>query len=43
MALTDVAIRRARPKEKPYRVADAQGLYLLVNPRGGKPRVPAPL
>ena len=36
MALTDVAIRRARPKEKPYKVADAQGLYLLVNPRGGK-------
>ena len=36
MALTDVAIRTARPKEKPYKVADAQGLYLLVNPRGGK-------
>jgi len=36
MALTDVAIRNARPKEKPYKVADAQGLYLLVNPKGSK-------
>ena len=33
MALTDVAIRTARPKDKPYKVADSQGLYLLVNPR----------
>jgi len=36
MALTDTAIRNARPKEKPYKVADSQGLYLLVNPRGSK-------
>lgn len=36
MALTDTAIRNAKPKEKPYKVADAQGLYLLVNPRGSK-------
>ncbi len=36
MVLTDVAIRTAQPKEKPYKVADSQGLYLLVNPRGGK-------
>jgi len=36
MALTDIAIRNARPKEKPYKVADAQGLYLLVNPKGSK-------
>ncbi len=32
MALTDTAIRNAKPKEKPYKVTDAQGLYLLVNP-----------
>ncbi|GGO89777.1 tyrosine-type recombinase/integrase [Stakelama pacifica] len=36
MALTDTAIRNAKPKDKPYKVADAQGLYLLVNPRGSK-------
>lgn len=36
MALTDTAIRNAKPKEKPYKVTDAQGLYLLVNPRCSK-------
>ena len=36
MALTDTAIRNAKPKEKPYKVSDSQGLYLLVNPRGSK-------
>jgi hypothetical protein len=28
MALTDAAIRNANPKDKPYKVADSQGLYL---------------
>lgn len=36
MALTDTAIRNSKPKAKPYKVADTQGLYLLVNPRGSK-------
>jgi integrase len=36
MALTDIAIRTAKPKGRPYKVADAQGLYLLVNPTGSK-------
>lgn len=36
MPLTDTAIRKARPKEKPYKVTDTQGLYLLVSPRGSK-------
>ncbi|TRO89482.1 DUF4102 domain-containing protein [Glycocaulis profundi] len=36
MVLTDTAIRNAKPKDKPYKVADSQGLYLLVNPRGSK-------
>jgi integrase len=36
MAVTDAAIRTAKPKEKPYRLYDAQGLYLEVSPRGGK-------
>ncbi len=33
---TDTAIRKVNPKEKPYKVSDSQGLYLLVNPRGSK-------
>ena len=36
MALTDTAIRNAKPKAKPYKIADTQGLYLLVNPKGSK-------
>lgn len=36
MALTDTAIRNAKPTDKPYKVADSQGLYLPVNPRGSK-------
>lgn len=36
MALTDTAIRNAKPKERPYKVSDSGGLYLLVNPRGSK-------
>lgn len=34
MLLTDAAIRRAKPREKPYRMADGDGLYLLVQPDG---------
>lgn len=36
MALTDTAIRNAKPKDKPYKMADSQGLYLLINPKGSK-------
>jgi integrase len=36
MALTDVAIRNAKPAVKPYKMGDAGGLYLLVTPAGGK-------
>lgn len=36
MVLTDTAIRNSKPKDKPYKVADTQGLYLLVNPTGSK-------
>jgi integrase len=36
MALTDTAIRNARPREKAFKLADAAGLYLLVNPKGSK-------
>lgn len=36
MPLTDVAIRKAAPKTKPYKLADGGGLYLLINPNGSK-------
>ena len=36
MVLTDTAIRNAKPADKPYKVSDSLGLYLLVNPRGSK-------
>lgn len=32
----ETALRNAKPKEKPYRIGDGGGLYLLVNPDGGK-------
>ncbi|MDF3081501.1 tyrosine-type recombinase/integrase [Burkholderia sola] len=36
MPLTDVAIRKAVPRDKPYRLADGGGMYLEVSPAGGK-------
>ncbi len=36
MALTDVAIKNAKAREKPYKMGDAGGLFLLVQPSGGK-------
>lgn len=36
MPLTDVAIRKAKPADKPRRLADGGGLYLEVSPAGGK-------
>ena len=36
MALTDTAIRSSKPKDKPYKLSDSAGLYLLVNPTGSK-------
>lgn len=34
MPLTDTATRNAKPKDKPYKLADEKGLYLLVNGAG---------
>jgi integrase len=34
MSLTDTAIRNAKAKEKPYKLSDEKGLYLLVNKAG---------
>jgi len=36
MSLTDPAIRNAKPQDKPYKLADEKGMYLLVNPNGSK-------
>lgn len=36
MPLTVVQVKSAKPKEKPYKLADERGLYLLVNPNGSK-------
>lgn len=36
MPLTDTAIRKAKPAEKPVKMADEKGLFLLLTPAGGK-------
>ncbi len=36
MALTDTACKNAKPKEKPFKLADETGMFLLVNPNGSK-------
>lgn len=36
MALTDVAIRNAKPGAKPVKIADGGGLFLYITPAGGK-------
>lgn len=35
-ALSDTAIRTAKPTEKPYKLADEKGLFLLISPNGSK-------
>jgi integrase len=36
MPLTDTAIRAAKAREKPYKLSDSGGLFVLVQPSGGK-------
>ncbi|ABB09297.1 Arm DNA-binding domain-containing protein [Burkholderia lata] len=36
--LTEMQIRKAKPTEKPYRLADGKGLYLEVMPNGSHNR-----
>lgn len=36
MALSDLAVRNAKPGTKPVRMFDGGGLYLEVTPSGGK-------
>ena len=34
--LTEARVRRARPKERPYKLRDGGGLYLLITPTDAK-------
>jgi hypothetical protein len=36
LSLTDLKLRNAKLKEKPYKLFDSRGLFLLVNPSGSK-------
>ena len=36
MPLSDTAIRNAKPREKPVKLFDERGLFLMVTPAGGK-------
>ena len=36
MPLTDTAIRNAKAAEKPVKLTDGDGLYLLLQPSGAK-------
>jgi hypothetical protein len=36
MPLTDTEVRKARILDKPYKLGDERGLYLLVNPSGSR-------
>ncbi|MDP1872094.1 MAG: integrase arm-type DNA-binding domain-containing protein [Gallionella sp.] len=36
MALTELAVKNAKPKDKPYKLSDGGGLFLLVQINGGK-------
>ncbi len=36
MSLSDAKVRNAKPQEKPYKIADGEGMFLLVTPSGSK-------
>ncbi|WP_245272384.1 Arm DNA-binding domain-containing protein [Xanthobacter sp. 126] len=36
MALSDVAVRTAKPQPRPVKLSDGGGLHLLVTPTGGR-------
>lgn len=36
MSLSETQARNAKPKSKPYKLADGDGMFLLVTPAGGK-------
>ncbi|MES2676880.1 MAG: tyrosine-type recombinase/integrase [Pseudomonadota bacterium] len=34
--INDITIKNAKPKDKPYKLTDGEGMYLMVHPNGGK-------
>jgi integrase len=36
LSLTDTAIKKAKPSDKPVKLSDGRGMYLLINPTGSK-------
>lgn len=36
MPLTNVKIQASKPKDKPYKLSDSNGLFLLINPNGSR-------
>ncbi|HKX44678.1 MAG TPA: Arm DNA-binding domain-containing protein, partial [Burkholderiaceae bacterium] len=36
MPLTDLQVRKAPTQDKPYKLFDGGGLFLLVQPNGGR-------
>ncbi|WP_196061505.1 MULTISPECIES: integrase arm-type DNA-binding domain-containing protein [unclassified Serratia (in: enterobacteria)] len=36
MSISDVVIRNTKPQDKPFKLSDSAGLYLLVKPNGSK-------
>lgn len=34
--LSDMLVNKAKPKDKPYKLTDGDGLFLLATPTGGK-------
>ncbi len=36
MSLSDAKIRSIKPSDKPFKLTDSQGLYLLVKPGGSR-------
>lgn len=36
MSLSDAKIRSIKPSDKPFKLTDSHGLYLLVNPGGSR-------
>jgi hypothetical protein len=36
MSLTDIAIRRAKTRDKPYKLYDELGLFLVISPSGSR-------
>jgi Arm domain-containing DNA-binding protein len=35
-SLSDTVVRNSKPKTRPYKIADGEGLFLLITPAGAK-------